>query len=124
MSIILYLLILIYNSLYEEFIKCMHSESKMSMMKKFNYFIGLQIKQTKEDILVNQKKYIRDSLKRFKIEDAKTIATPMSSSIKFDKDEQGIFIDHIMYRHVIDSLIYLITSEAYIIFFICLCAKF
>lgn len=57
-------------------------------MKKFNYFIGLQVKQTKEDILVNQKKYIRDLLKRFKIEDAKTIGTPMSSSIKFDKDKQ------------------------------------
>ncbi|RVW39194.1 hypothetical protein CK203_078158 [Vitis vinifera] len=61
----------------------------MSMMGKLNFFIGLQIKQLKEGTFINQAKYIRDLLKRFNMEEAKTMKTPMSSSIKLDMDEKG-----------------------------------
>ncbi|KAL6314971.1 hypothetical protein AAG906_029193 [Vitis piasezkii] len=38
--------------------------------------------------IINQAKYIRDLLKMFNMEEAKTMKTPMSSSIKLDKDEK------------------------------------
>ena len=38
------------NFLCEEFSKCMHSEFEMSMMGELNFFFGLQIKQSKEEI--------------------------------------------------------------------------
>ncbi|RVX03990.1 hypothetical protein CK203_021714 [Vitis vinifera] len=49
----------------------------------------LQIKQLKEGTFINHAKYIRDLLKRFNMEEAKTMKTPMSSSIKLDMDEKG-----------------------------------
>ncbi|KAL6323012.1 hypothetical protein AAG906_023630 [Vitis piasezkii] len=67
----------------------MHSEFEMSMIGELNFFLGLQIKQLKEGTFINQAKYIRDLLKRFNMEEAKTMKTPMSSSIKLDKDEKG-----------------------------------
>ncbi|RVW63873.1 hypothetical protein CK203_055709 [Vitis vinifera] len=67
----------------------MHSEFEMSMMGELNFFLGLQIKQLKEGTFINQAKYIRDLLKRSKTKEAKTMKTPMSSSIKLDKDEQA-----------------------------------
>ncbi|RVW32936.1 hypothetical protein CK203_112644 [Vitis vinifera] len=67
----------------------MHSEFEMSMMGELNFFLGLQIKQLKEGTFINQEKYIRDLPKRFNMEEAKTMKTPMSSSIKLDKDEKG-----------------------------------
>ncbi|KAL6335914.1 hypothetical protein AAG906_003539 [Vitis piasezkii] len=84
-----------------EFSKCMHSEFEMSMMGELNFFIGLQIKQLKEGTFINQAKYIRDLLKRFNMEEAKTMKIPMSSSIKLDKDEKGKSIDSTMYRGMI-----------------------
>ena len=75
-------------SLCKEFSKCMHSEFEMSMIGELNFFLGLQIKQLKEGTFINQAKYIRDLLKRFNMEEAKTMKTPMSSSIKLDKDEK------------------------------------
>ncbi|KAL6331646.1 hypothetical protein AAG906_011587 [Vitis piasezkii] len=72
----------------QEFAKCMHSEFEMSIMGELNFFLGLQIKQLKEETFINKAKYIRDLLKRFNIEEAKTIKTPMSSSIKLNKDEK------------------------------------
>ncbi|RVW64588.1 hypothetical protein CK203_048484 [Vitis vinifera] len=67
----------------------MHSEFEMSMMGELNFFLGLQIKQLKEGTFINQAKYIRDLLKMFNMEEAKTMKTPMSSSIKLDNDEKG-----------------------------------
>ena len=88
-------------SLWEEFSKCMYSEFEMSMMGELNFFLGLQIKQLKERTFINQAKYIRNFLKRFNMEEAKTMKTPMSSSIKLDKDEKGKSIDSTMYKGMI-----------------------
>ncbi|KAL6311011.1 hypothetical protein AAG906_018996 [Vitis piasezkii] len=87
-----------------EFSKCMHSEFEMSMMGELNFFLGLQIKQLKEGTFINQAKYIRDLLKMFNMEEAKTMKTPMSSSIKLDKDEKGKSVNSTMYRGMIERI--------------------
>ncbi|KAL6339338.1 hypothetical protein AAG906_028067 [Vitis piasezkii] len=66
----------------------MHSEFKMSMMGELKFFLGLQIKQLKEGTFINQAKYIKNLLKRFNMEETKTMKTLMSSSIKLDMDEK------------------------------------
>ncbi|RVW40841.1 hypothetical protein CK203_102592 [Vitis vinifera] len=81
----------------------MHSEFEMSMIGELNFFLGL--KQLKKGTFINQTKYIRDLLKRFNMEEAKTMKTPTSSSIELDKDEKGKSIDSTMYRGVIGSLL-------------------
>ncbi|KAL6319674.1 hypothetical protein AAG906_026733 [Vitis piasezkii] len=90
---------------------CMHSEFEMSMMGELNFFLGLQIKQLKEGTFINQAKYIKDLLKRFNMEEAKVMKTPMSSSIKLDMDEKGKSINSTMYRGMIGSLLYLTIFE-------------
>nr|CAN62460.1 hypothetical protein VITISV_035911 [Vitis vinifera] len=106
------------------FSKCMHSEFEMSMMGELNFFLGLQIKQLKEGTFINQAKYIKDLLKRFNMEEAKVMKTPMSSSIKLDMDERGKSIDSTMYRGMIGSLLYLTASRPDFMYSVCLCARF
>nr|CAN81432.1 hypothetical protein VITISV_010697 [Vitis vinifera] len=86
-------------------------EFEMSMMGELNFFIELQIKQLKEGTFINQAKYIRDLLKRFNMEEAKTMKNPMSSSIKLNKDEKGKSVNSTMYRGIIGSLLYLTASR-------------
>ena len=50
--------------------------------------------------------------------------TPMSSSIKLDKDEKGQSIDSTMYRGMIRSLLYLTASRPDIMYSVCLYARF
>ena len=59
----------------------------------------------------------------FNMEKAKTMKTPMSSSIKLDKDEKGKLIDFTMYRGMIGSLLYLIASRPNIMYSV-RCDKF
>ena len=102
----------------------MHSEFEMSMMGELNFFLGLQIKQLKEDTFINQTKYVRDLLKKYNLEEVTTKSTPMGSSIKLDMDKKGKPIDQTKYRGMIGSLLYLTTSRPNIMYSICLCARF
>ncbi|KAF7123464.1 hypothetical protein RHSIM_Rhsim12G0122300 [Rhododendron simsii] len=72
----------------------------------------------------NQSKYIKDLLKRFDMEKAKPMGTPMSTSTKLDKDEMGKPFDEKKYRGMIGSLLYLTASRPDIMFSVCLCARF
>ena len=96
----------------------------MRSMGEINFFLGLQIKQTKDGIFINQSKYVKDLIKRFGMENAKEIGTPMSPSTKLDKDEKGKSVDIKLYRGMIGSLFYLTASKPDIMFSVCLCACF
>jgi hypothetical protein len=83
----------------------MQDEFEMSMMGELKFLHGLQIKQTKEGVLLNQSKYVIDLLKRFGLENVKAYETPMSPSTKLDKDEKGKPVDVKLYRGMIGSLL-------------------
>ena len=83
----------------------------MIMMGELNHFLGLQIKQLKDDIFTNQSKYINDMLKKYGMEGAKPAATPMSTTTKLTKDEGGKEVDEKLFRGMIGSLLYLTASR-------------
>ncbi|GJY50649.1 hypothetical protein Tco_0441496 [Tanacetum coccineum] len=63
-------------------------------------------------------------LKKFGLEDAKPIKTPMSSKTKLTRDEDGESVDDTKYRGMIGSLLYLMASRSDIMFSVCLYARF
>jgi len=108
----------------KDFAKCMQKKFEMSMMGELNYFLGLQIKQLEDGIFINQFKYINDLLKKFELELNKVSPTPMSTSTKLDKDDNGKDVDQKKYRGMIGSLLYLTASRLDIMLSVCLCARF
>jgi len=112
------------DSLCKEFSQDMQNEFEMSMMGELNFFLGLQIKQTKNGIFINQSKYCKDLIHRFGMENDKYMATPMSTTCYLDKDETGQSIDIKKYRGMIVSLLYLSASRPDIMFSVCMCARF
>ncbi len=58
---------------------------KQDMMKMFEmtdlgemaYFLGIEIKQAQNEIFICQKKYLKEILKRFNMEECKSVSTPM-----------------------------------------------
>jgi hypothetical protein len=88
----------------EEFENMMPSELEMSMIGELSYFLGLQIKQLNNGTFVSQGKYIKVMLKKFGMEDAKGIRTPMGTNGHLDSDASGNMVDQKMYRSMIKSL--------------------
>ena len=56
---------------------------------QLKYFLGLQIRQNKERIFINQAKCLRDLPKIIGFKNGRAKSTPMSLTIKFDRDEKG-----------------------------------
>ena len=94
------------------------------MMGELKFFIGLQIKQCKDGIFINQAKYTRDNLKKYGMDGAKTSKMPMSTTNKLYKYENGKLVDEKKFRGMIRSLLYLTASRLDIMFATCLCARF
>ena len=71
------------------------------------FFLGLQIKQTREGTFMHQGKYTMDVLKKFNMGEAKPLSMPMSTTMALDADEEGEAVDQKEYRGMIRSLLFL-----------------
>jgi hypothetical protein len=99
------------DRLSQKFAKDMQNEFEMSLLGELSFFLGLQIRQRNQGIFISQTKYIREMLKRFRMEDCKPVITPMQTSCKLRKDDDSKSIDHRQYRSMIGSLLYVTTSR-------------
>jgi hypothetical protein len=112
------------HSLVASFEEDMSKEFEMSMMGELQFFLGLQIKQAKVGTFVHQAKYMKDILKKFKMDDSKPLSTSMTTTAALDPDEDGEPVDQMEYRSMTDSLLYLTTTRPDIQFSVCMCARF
>jgi hypothetical protein len=73
----------------DEFSKIMNDMFEMSMMGVLTFFFGFQIKQVKEGTFTSRTKYTHDILKKFGMDNAKPIKTPMDTNGHLDLDLGG-----------------------------------
>jgi hypothetical protein len=102
----------------------MSREFEMSMMGELQFFLGLQIKQSKEGTFVHQAKYTKDIVRKLKMEGSKAMTTPMSMTTALAAYEECEHVDQKEYRSMIGSLLYLTATRPDIQFSVCLCARF
>jgi hypothetical protein len=57
--------------------KDMHNEFEMSLLRELSFFPVLHICQINQVIFISQTKYIREMLKRFRMEDCKPVTIPV-----------------------------------------------
>jgi hypothetical protein len=112
------------HNLVSRFQEMVESEFQMSMMGELTFFLGIQVKQTKQGTLVHQGKYTKDLMKKFNMTKLKPVSTPMSSAASVGPDEDGDAVDQREYRSMIGSLLYLTATRPNIQFTVGLCTRF
>jgi hypothetical protein len=113
-----------FHVLVSRFQTMMEKEFQMSMMRELTFFLGIQVKQTKQGTSVHQAKYTKDLKNKFNMAEIKPVSTLMSIAMVLDPDENGKAADQREYRSMINSLLYLTTTRLDIQFDVCLCARF
>ena len=88
----------------------MRSEFEMSLLGELTYFLGLQISQQDKGIFIYQIKYIKEMLKKFKMEDCKPVLNPMVTGCKLSLEDSSKDVDQRLYRSMIGSLLYVTAS--------------
>ncbi|KAE8668941.1 hypothetical protein F3Y22_tig00112281pilonHSYRG00221 [Hibiscus syriacus] len=89
----------------------MMKEFKMTDMWLMAYYLGIEVKQQKDGIFISQEIYVKEILKKFKMENCKPISTPKEYEIKMSKHEEGESIDPTFFKSLVESLRYLTCTR-------------
>ena len=94
------------------------------MIGELNHFLGLQICQQESGLFLSQSKYAKNLVKKFGMKSASSIRTPISPNVKLIVDLLGKSFDSFLYRSMIGSLLYCITSRLDISYSVGVCARY
>nr|GEW01108.1 uncharacterized mitochondrial protein AtMg00810-like [Tanacetum cinerariifolium] len=112
------------TDLCKSFEKLMKDKFQMSSMGELTFFLGLQVKQKKDEIFISQDKYVAETLKKFGLTKGKSASTPIDTEKHLLKDPDGEDDDVHIYRSMIGSLMYLTSLRPDIMFAVRACARF
>ena len=84
----------------------------------------MQIRQQDSGIFLSQSKYAKNLVKKFGLEFASSVRTPMSPNIKLTIDLLGKCVDSSLYRSMIGSFIYLTAGRPDISYSVGVCARY
>lgn len=68
--------------MFDGFKKAMAQEFEMSDMGLMSYYLGIEVKQMKDGIVISQEAYTKEVLKKFKMLDCNPVNTPMECGVK------------------------------------------
>jgi len=101
----------------------MQNEFEMSMFGEMNLFLGLQINQSDKGIFIFQSKYVKELLKKFGMEDSKSVCTPMVTGCTLRKTNESPKTGQKRYKSMIRGLLYLTQTKPDIMHVVCLVAR-
>jgi hypothetical protein len=103
-----------FHTLVSRFQEMIESEFQMSMIRELTFFLGIQVKQTKQVTFVYQASMV----------ELKPVSTPMSFTALLGPDEDGQAVDQREYMSMISSLLYLTATRPDIQFTVGPCTRF
>ena len=88
-------------------------EFEMKDLGLMHYFLGLEVWQKPNEMILSQGKYTIDILKRFGMMDCKSMTTPMETNLHKLKEATASLdlVDPTLYRQLIGSLMYLVNTR-------------
>jgi transposase InsO family protein len=110
--------------LVEEFKQEMMQVFEMTDLGLMTFFLGIEIKQNETDVFICQKKYAREILTKFQMEECKAVSTPMNQKEKLSKEDGAEKIDEGYYRSLIGCLMYLTATRPDILFAVSMLSRF
>ena len=88
---------------------CLKARFEMKDMDELHYCLGISVERSDcgREIHIHQKKYLKDLLSKFGMEDSKPVSTPMDINVKLEKND-GVSknVDPILYQSMVGSLLY------------------
>ncbi|CAJ2637099.1 unnamed protein product [Trifolium pratense] len=102
----------------------MMNEFEMTDLGTISYFLGIEFLNTSKGLMLHQRKYAGEILKRFNMTDCTPAITPMETNLKLEKNENEDTIDPTMFKQIVGSLRYLCNSRPDICFAVGLVSRF
>eukprot|EP00253_Pinus_taeda_P033015 PITA_33015 len=102
----------------------MKEEFEMTDMGLLRYFLGIEVDQNENGILISQVRYVNEVLGRFNMQECKAMITPMVMGLKLSKEDNSKDFDPSLYKSIVGSLMYLTAIRPDIMFAVSLISRF
>ncbi|WOG95118.1 hypothetical protein DCAR_0314420 [Daucus carota subsp. sativus] len=110
--------------MFDDFKKVMTNEFEMTDIGQMSYFLGVEVKQSKDGIFMCQKKYAEQILKKFRMEECKSVSTPAEASIKLRIDSTRESVNPTLFKSLVGSLRYLTFTRPDIMYAVGLVSRY
>jgi len=97
---------------------------EMTDLGEMSYFLGMEVQQNQRGIFISQQIYAKEILKKFKMEECKSMTMPMNLKEKFCKEDGDGKVDEAIYRSLIGCLMYLTATRLDIMHVVSLLSRF
>ncbi|KAL8145697.1 hypothetical protein AgCh_003733 [Apium graveolens] len=77
---------------------------EMTDLGKMTFFLGMDVQQNTNEIFICQKKYAKEILKKFNMDECKPFTTPMNNKERFCEKDGAPKVDEGLYRSLIGCL--------------------
>ncbi|XP_026377667.1 uncharacterized protein LOC113271960 [Papaver somniferum] len=98
-----------------EFREDMMKEFEMTHLGIMSYFLGIEVQQTERGIFINQLRYAKGILKRFKMDNCNPILTPVDERLKLTREGSGELVNSTDFKGLVGCLRYLTATRPDII---------
>nr|KYP69898.1 Retrovirus-related Pol polyprotein from transposon TNT 1-94 [Cajanus cajan] len=112
------------GSMCDEFRRAMMTEFDMSDLGKMRYFHGVEVMQNSSGIFICQRKYAQEVLLRFGMENCNEVKNPIVPGTRLSKNDAGTKVDATLFKQVVGSLMYLTTTQPYLMYGVSLISRF
>lgn len=99
------------STLVEKFKQEMMDVFEMTDLGLMTFFLGMEIKQAEHEVFICQKKYSKEILKKFRLEECKEVSIPMNQKEKLCKEDGTDKVDEGYFRSLIGCLMYLTATR-------------
>ena len=126
LTVCLYVDVLIFTGDFgiNDLISDMVSEFEMTNLGLMKYFLGIEVQQYESGIFISQSKYENMVLKIFNISNWKVAPTPVITSLKLSKDDEGSTVDPTLFKRIFGNLMYLIATRPDMMYGVSLISSF
>ncbi|XP_066311352.1 uncharacterized mitochondrial protein AtMg00810-like [Miscanthus floridulus] len=89
---------------------------RMSNLGALSYYLGIEVRQEKEELTLGQSVYASKLLERSDMAECKPCVTPMEERVKLTKASTVVKVDATLYRSIVGGLRYLVHTRPDIAF--------
>ncbi|XP_050918924.1 secreted RxLR effector protein 161-like [Lathyrus oleraceus] len=99
-------------------------EFDMSDLGRMRHFLGMEVLQNSDGIFICQRRYAREVLARFEMENSNSVKNPIVPGTKLSKDEGGTKVDVTFFKQMVGSLMYLTITRPDLMYGISLISRY
>ncbi|CAM8884784.1 unnamed protein product [Rhodiola kirilowii] len=95
----------------KDFNDSMKREFEVADLGTMKYFLGVEVTQNSKGIHLNQKKYAKEVLERFKMWNCNAAKNPIVPGTRLSKNAESVETDATSYKQLVNSLMYITVTR-------------